>query len=149
MEMSNANKVRDVEVKGTLNALINDPNHQPLNAATIDLRSTQYVKYEFRGRTNTNDRSFIFQIFRDLEDGTHEIPSTYSEYAAVYLADHSGTTYASPNGSTFYLTISGNKTRFVGNIQGHFDPIEHKAPTLNISASLDVTLSQPLFPVIK
>ncbi|WP_277758538.1 hypothetical protein [Pseudomonas sp. A34-9] len=146
MEVSTADQVQDIEVTGTLNALFEVPDHQPLNAALIELRSTQWVKYEFRGRTAANDRSFIFQIFSDLEDGTYEIPSTYYQYAAVYLASHTGWTYASPNQSILYLTISENKTRFSGEIKADFDPIEHKtdSSTLHVTASLNVKLSKAL-----
>ncbi|MFI8225223.1 hypothetical protein [Pseudomonas sp. NPDC085632] len=146
MELSTADQVQDIEVTGTLNALFEVPDHQPLNTALIELRSTQWVKYEFRGRTAANDRSFIFQIFSDLEDGTYEIPSTYNQYAAVYLASHAGWTYASPNQSILYLTISENKTLFSGKIKADFDPIEHKtdSSTLHVTASLDVKLSKAL-----
>ncbi|MBV4471190.1 hypothetical protein [Pseudomonas siliginis] len=147
MELSTADQVQDIEVTGTLNALFEVADHQPLNAALIELRSTQRVKYEFRGRTEANDRSFIFQIFSDLEDGTYEIPSTYYQYAAFYFANHAGWTYASPNQSILHLTISENKTRFSGVIKADFDPIEHKigASTLHVTASLGVKLSKALF----
>ncbi|MGA5482008.1 MULTISPECIES: hypothetical protein [Pseudomonas] len=147
MELSTAEQVQDIEVTGTLNALFEVADHQPLNAALIELRSTQRVKYEFRGRTEANDRSFIFQIFSDLEDGTYEIPSTYYQYAAFYFANHAGWTYASPNQSILHLTISENKTRFSGVIKADFDPVEHKtgASTLYVTASLGVKLSKALF----
>ena len=147
MELSTAEQVQDIEVTGTLNALFEVADHQPLNAALIELRSTQRGKYEFRGRTEANDRSFIFQIFSDLEDGTYEIPSTYYQYAAFYFANHAGWTYASPNQSILHLTISENKTRFSGVIKADFDPVEHKtgASTLYVTASLGVKLSKALF----
>jgi len=43
MELSTADQVQDIEVTGTLNALFEVADHQPLNAALIELRSTQRV----------------------------------------------------------------------------------------------------------